>query len=184
MKKLPPTPIDLAVLPLKEQAMERARKYAAEYVRRAYEEIAAADGDLNVAAPYPKLTSVFYRQEAAKHHTYLSLTKEDKDKPRHIRMNDPNFRVPDYNRKYKFVEQAVKDAAAQYDAYMAKLNAKIGPVVSATLAGNHVWSESILTVVTEAGSTERWHTQMILNTSKYHKLFNQFPTRKLKESAK
>lgn len=80
----------------------------------------------------------------------------------------------------KFIQAAKADAAAQYEAFVAKLQQKIGEVKNATLKGNHVWSYSILTVEKPDGTVEHWKTQMIINVSKLGKMFNQFPTRKVK----
>jgi len=73
----------------------------------------------------------------------------------------------------KFINDSRKDASEQYDASVAKLVKKIGPVTDATLDGDHVWNYSILTVAKENGQIERWKTQMIINVSKLGKLFNQ-----------
>ena len=81
----------------------------------------------------------------------------------------------------KFAASARETAAAEYDAFVAKLEAKIGDdVAAAELAGNHVWNHSTLTITRTDGSVERWRTSMIINVSKLGKLFNQFPTRKAK----
>ena len=80
----------------------------------------------------------------------------------------------------RFVAARKEQAAAEYDAFIAKLVKKIGPVVTAELDGNHVWSHSILTVVLKSGEQQRWKTQQITNISKYGKHFNQWPSRKMK----
>jgi hypothetical protein len=92
----------------------------------------------------------------------------------------PEFADMSAEKGEKFVQEARENAAFQYEAYVAKLNKKIGPAKSASLTGNHVWGYSFLTVVTESGETQIWKTQMIVNVSKLGKLFNQFPTRKVK----
>lgn len=77
------------------------------------------------------------------------------------------------------VEQSRCDAAFEFEAYVAKLNAKINdPVLQAELsqvAG--VWFDSDLTVVTQNKGTQVWNTKVIVNFSKHGKAFNQFPTR-------
>ena len=82
-------------------------------------------------------------------------------------------------REAKFVDDTMRDAAAQYDAFIAKLIRKIGDFDSATLTGSHVWGYSILTV-TKGAATERWGTRQIVNQSVLGKLFNQWPSRKIK----
>jgi len=97
------------------------------------------------------------------------------------RNNDPEIiRISD-DLVARFIKIAKEDAAIQYDEFVAKLVIKIGKVTDATLFGNHVWSFSILTVTKEDGSIEKWKTQMIVNISKLGKLFNQWPTRKMKK---
>lgn len=81
----------------------------------------------------------------------------------------------------KFVEEARKNAAEQYDLFVEKLNQKIGVAITARLEGNHVWSYSFLYVTTPTGD-QCWKTQQIINQSKYGKLFNQFPSRKVKNA--
>ena len=79
----------------------------------------------------------------------------------------------------RLIDNAVKEAELNYLDYITKLENKIGVTVkTATLVGN-LWSGSILTVATTEG-TQRWNTKIIINQSKYGKLFNQFPSRKLK----
>jgi hypothetical protein len=80
----------------------------------------------------------------------------------------------------RFITRAKEDAAAQYDSYVQKLIGKIGEVTAASLDGDHVWGFSYLTVTLPNGKKEVWKTQMIVNISKLGKLFNQFPTRKMK----
>lgn len=95
------------------------------------------------------------------------------------------YKAPDFvdvtdERVARYVKTAREDAAAQYEAFVAKLTVKIGAVETATLAGRGVWSHSILTVTKSDGARENWKTQMILNVSGLGKVFNQWPTRKVK----
>ena len=96
-----------------------------------------------------------------------------------VRPNSPCYAGVIDTKVEEYVADARKDAAAQYDSFIAKLNAKIGPATVARLEGNHVWSYSFLFVETASGS-QCWKTQMIINRSKLGKLFNQFPSRKVK----
>ena len=70
------------------------------------------------------------------------------------------------------------ETASSFDAYVEKLISKIGDCDSAELTG-HLWTHSVLTIV-KGSNTEQWKTQMIINVSCLGKLFNQFPTRKMK----
>ena len=79
----------------------------------------------------------------------------------------------------KLVDEAGQSAADDYDAFVNKLITKIGkPVDTANMTGDP-WHGSVLHVVCHDGEKQSWHTQMILNQSKYARLFNQFPTRRL-----
>jgi hypothetical protein len=66
-------------------------------------------------------------------------------------------------------------AAAAFDAYVAKLSAKVGECDAASVVGP-LWTGSVLTV-SKGATIERWTTRMIVNVSCLGKLFNQFPTR-------
>jgi hypothetical protein len=86
---------------------------------------------------------------------------------------------PDKNQNNK---EAEEKSRFQYRAYLAKMNAKIGEVISADLKGTSLWNESFLTVVKSDNVTEIWKTRLVLNQSKYGLPFFQFPTRKVKHS--
>ena len=94
-------------------------------------------------------------------------------------MNDPVPVKMDREEIARFIKNSKEEAAAQYDAFVAKLIRKIGVVETAELTGNHVWSYSYLNVTKADGTKESWKTQMIVNVSKLGKLFNQWPTRKV-----
>lgn len=78
----------------------------------------------------------------------------------------------------RILEEAELEAAASFDAYVAKLTEKVGECDAAVVEGP-LWFESILTV-NKGGAIQRWKTQQILNFSVYGKAFNQWPTRRLK----
>lgn len=176
-------PIEAAVLPLKSVAMARAEMKANEIVERVRAELEKADGDARIAAPYPNAISMGreeYQKKHARYNLFRMLSKTDETKKVGYRLDDPEYRVMNDDLIARFVKVASDNAAAQYDAFVAKLNSKIGEVTSATLEGNHVWGHSILRVVKADGSKENWKTQMIVNQSKLGTVFNQFPTRKVK----
>jgi hypothetical protein len=78
----------------------------------------------------------------------------------------------------RLCDEAGDEAAASFDAYVAKLTAKVGQCDHASVDG-WLWQSSILRVV-KGATVERWNTQQILNFSVYGKAFNQWPTRLLK----
>jgi hypothetical protein len=96
---------------------------------------------------------------------------------------DPELVRISEERYARMREQVRQDAGASFDAYVAKLTAKVGEgVISASVVG-HLWDYSILTVEKTSG-IEQWRTQQILNVSCLGKVFNQWPTRKMKGGAK
>lgn len=171
--------IEQAVSHLKQEAMKRAERFARDTVMQVHQLLTASNNDLHVAAPYPSglnMDRAQYRTAVAKYQMFQQLTTWRKGS---VGLHDPCYADVDPEKVEKYVQAAREDAATQYDAYVAKLIKKIGPVKLARLEGNHVWSYSFLHVETKRGM-EVWKTQMILNHSKYGKVFNQFPTRKVK----
>jgi hypothetical protein len=177
-------PVYLAVMPLKEAAIARAEKHANEQVTSMTEALKTADWRINVVAPRPnsyRMSRFEYKQCAGRRSMFDSITTDRKGQSVLMRYEDTERRVDLCDKRIaNFISCAKKDAAAQYDAFVEKLVAKVGDVTAATLAGCHVWGHSVLTVVTAAGESQRWQTQMIMNVSCLGKLFNQWPTRKLK----
>lgn len=163
-------PVYQAVLPLKKMAMDRAEEGFREAVRSGMIRAEAKGFDLEKIAPYPEPYDRDAHQAACLERSYyLSICDFVSKSGNHIVLSPAKVEIE--------VDKARRSAAAQFEAYAAKLNAKINDKVhTAELAGNP-WFGSHLTVVTENKGTQVWHTQMILNVSKLGKLFNQFPTR-------
>jgi hypothetical protein len=179
------TPVGVAVQPLRAVAMDNAEERARAVIAATAKDLAEANGDVQVTAPYPYNSHMMARHDAevarARHSRFMALTSEDPSKPSRHGMRDPIWRVMDEARGEKFVTEARDFAAGQYDAFVAKLNNKIGPHATAVLEGNHVWGESFLTVTFAADRMpETWKTQQIWNVSKLGKDFPQWPSRKLK----
>jgi hypothetical protein len=173
-------PIEVAVAPLKNDAIERAEKEAKDIVEKVRSSLEAVGNDLELAAPYPKSWGAdrnTYIMQLSKYKLFCSLVKH---RARSRSRNEPDFVDIDTTLVEKFVERTKQDAAFQYDAFVAKLQRKIGEVKDATLTGNHVWGHSILTVTLPDDSKQRWKTHMIVNRSKLGTLFNQWPSRKVK----
>lgn len=179
-------PIVAVVMPLREQAMERAEKEARKFVENVRAELKAANNDLEICAPYPQssgpkaLYGNDFRAAVTKYKVFRSLCESRPSQYRSL--HDPNYADVNSNYVAKFVKAAREDAAFQYDAFICKLIKKIGTVLHAELKGNHVWGFSFLTVELPSGEKQIWKTQQIVNCSKLGKLFNQFPTRKVKEA--
>jgi len=173
-------PIETAVAPLKDKAVTASSEYAKEIVRKVYRDLEAADWDAKKVAPYPdsfRMGKKQYHEVLARYKLVRSLTKSVNGSRS---MRDPEIVEMSQPKIDHFVESAEKMAAAQYEAYVGKLNHKIGEVKEAKLVGSAVWQHSILEVKKADGTSENWKTQMILNVSKLGTVFNQWPTRKVK----
>lgn len=174
--------IEQAVLPLKQDAIDRAERDAKVYIENMVSELKAANWDLRIAAPWPRSSNagrVEYMTGCAKHRQYSNLTgyKEWESRP-----NLPLIVHRDSKKCAKFVEDCKAAAAVQYDEFVKKLVGKIGPVNTVMLTGNHVWGYSLLDVTLLTGEQQRWKTQQIVNVSKLGKYFAQWPSRQVKIS--
>lgn len=174
-------PIVQAVLPLKKDAAERAKTFAEKKVAELRTELKANNWDCNIVAPYPGGFGMFSHAAFAKYKFLSAVTEWDYVK-------QPGSRTPNTPctvkmapaRVAKWIAECIRDAERQYDLFVMKLTEKIGVTETADLEGNHVWSESILTVTIPGGEIQKWKTKQIVNFSKYGKLFFQWPTRLMK----
>lgn len=80
----------------------------------------------------------------------------------------------------KFVKMYTDAAHMDYMKWIVKMTEKIGTkVLDAQMTGSP-WVNSVITITDQDGNHQIWHTKMIINTSKYGKPFNQFPTTRKK----
>lgn len=175
--------IEKAVLPLKTDAVERARQLAVSTVERVKAKLAEHGGDINAAAPYPNTRTYGghrYYAARAEYNLFHSLTQQDPAKG-YQKSNGPTYVIFEPKRVEQFIKQRQQMAADDYDAFVIKLVAKIGDVVKADLTGNHVWDHSTLVVTKPDGERQAWKTRQIVNFSKHGKPFNQWPTRRMKK---
>lgn len=172
----------LAVLPLKEQAIKEADYRTRERIANCLAKLISAEWSLDVVAPagdYKVDNENKYKAKNALRAFYHHITKRVRTDS--FARNEPVIVEVDNEGIEHMVTVARRDAADQFEVYVAKLNSKINDeVLEATLAGTSVWFESNLTVVTRNKGTQVWHTQIIVNFSKYDKAYNQFPTRLVK----
>jgi hypothetical protein len=170
--------IELAVAPLKIKAMNEAEVVARNIIAGWVVKLEEAGYDRNAAAPFPRTTVDWasYQIAKAKYHQLRAITKS---LTLSQRPGSPDPCVLSEELCERFVETFREQAASNFDAYVAKLNKKIGVVTEASLRGTSVWSLSFLDVTKEDGTKETWKTQTIINCSVYGKLFNQWPTRKV-----
>lgn len=182
-------PIEKVVAPLKKDAIERARQEAVAEVEEVRKELAAAKGNINKAAPYPKswgkgaLYGIGYELARIKHNRYHALADRDPSRQPSAthKPGEPYFVLIDEERVTSYIDARKRWAGEDYDAFVAKLVRKIGEVKKAELIGNHVWSYSTLIVTMPDGEMQAWKTQQIVNHSKLGKPFNQWPTRRMKK---
>lgn len=172
--------IATAVAPLKDRAIEHATAHAQRLVEMVRREMTEAGWDLQKAAPYPRSFNTGrteYLKQKGRYDLFRQLTTSTKASRNRT---EPDFAVMNDAGVARLFEDFKAGAAASYDAYVAKLTAKIGKVTSASLDGEGTWVYSNLTVTTEAGERQVWRTQMIINVSILGKVFNQWPTRRVK----
>lgn len=176
-------PVGKALHPRKVDAIESATKFATDRITKALEKLAAAGWDLNVLAPYPDSRRESRESYIAKRdlHNFYSMLTEQDPAHRNYQMHGPNIRRRSETGEARLINMAKQGAAFQYDKFICKMVGKIGEgATEATIEGNHVWGNSILTVTMANGTAQRWHTQQIWNVSCLGKDFPQWPSRLMK----
>lgn len=181
---MPKTPVRIAVEPLLKEAEDSAVISATNFIQKVTEDLASSGWDINKCAPYPSNVGVRmghhdYHRMKAKYNLYHSLVTDASPSNLPRKVSDSYIVKIDPERQSRFIEDARRDAALQYESFIQKLENKIGGHSEAVLEGSHIWGYSILTVTTPEG-IERWKTHTIINVSKLGKLFNQYPSRKVK----
>lgn len=173
-------PIAAAVMPLKADAVQRAERDARSKMQEIERELTEANWDINIAAPYPNDDSASRSDDLRaiqKRNLFRQVTRRD---PNRLRPHGTvSYVTINSQRVEEFIRAAREDAATSYDAFVEKLISKIGEVESATLDGSHVWGESRLCIVKTGGIREVWRTHCIVNMSKYGRMFNQWPTKRV-----
>jgi hypothetical protein len=171
------TAIERAVEPLRQKAVAAAEDHARAVIERVRKDLEAHNWDIRSAAPYPYHSYTREGQIAkSKNSLYESLTKTHPDhRPSYI-PSEPNYKVIDDDRAERYVEEMKMMAAAQYEAFVAKLVSKVGDHTTAELSTpTGVWDYSYVTI----DGKDVWKTQCIGKYSKNGKYFHQWPTRKL-----
>lgn len=169
------TPIATAVAPLKQQAQDRAELAMTQRIEEVCATFEAHGWDLDKFAPYPNsgIGRAAYKQALAVRQFAESVTTYTQATRRH---GEPNIRAAAPAAVARKVAAARDMAGASYEAFVAKLEGKVGEHSAASLHGSSVWGYSVLDVQTPAGE-QRWITKQILNVSCLGTLFNQWPTR-------
>lgn len=171
--------IATAVAPIKTASINAAVEAMQKMVNEVLAQLEADGWDANVSYKYPSSLTCnrkTFLQGQAMYRFVRSITEtvsiRGPREPHIVKASETNVA--------RVLELAAQEAADQYDAYVAKLVAKVGECESATLGYNNgVWFDSDLIVVKPTGK-EVWNTKCIVNRSCLGKVFNQFPTRKRK----
>jgi hypothetical protein len=159
----------LAVLPMKELAENRAEVEFRIMASQAGVKISEAGGVLDTLAPIPKKANDYaYNLAIQQRQFYLSICDDDGGI---LKLSEERIE--------KEVAKVRRDAAFEFEAYVAKLNAKIGAKVEKAVLEGSPWNGSYLTVYIDGQDTQVWNTKVIVNVSKLGKLFNQWPTRQV-----
>lgn len=173
-------PVEKAVLPLRAGAIQHAVEAANGLVKKIRGELEAVGWDANIAAPYPRgnLGKRDYNERRAKYHLVRSITKRIGQLSRSPGDPEP-VEIYDVG-VARLVAEFERAAVDSYDSYVAKLISKVGEVIDAELLVEGTWSYSVLQVTKPNGSKEKWKTRTIVNVSVLGKLFNQWPTRRIR----
>ena len=155
-----------------------AKQRAEEFVKNKLDYLKKHDWILNKAVPRGEGYGSDYKMAQQQRSFYNSITKtKTAGRPA---FGEPDILMPDQQKIARYVKNSVDGAEASYRDFMQKMITKIGkPVVNAKMTGN-IWTNAVLTVTTNDGEEQVWNTKMILNFSKYQKMFNQFPSRRKK----
>lgn len=172
-------PIETAIATQREGAIAQSVARMSDLIDRELAKLNAAGGSLRELYARPRATdgAAKYKEQQARRSFIQAITA-----PLEViaTYDGPELRARDEKKIQAMRDLAAKDAAAAFDAYVSKLTGKVGAgVVSAECVGN-LWQESRLTVTRDNGAVEVWKTQMIINFSALGKVFNQWPTRQIK----
>ena len=162
-----------------EEYKNMAKTRAKAFIDSKLDLLKKAGWDIDKVAPRPssRMSAAEYKAADTKRSLYSTITKSKSTYRSH---GEPNIVEINHTMVERYINQAVQGAEDAYRKFMAKMIEKIGkPVIDAKMTGN-IWSNAILTVTTNDGEEQVWHTQMIINFSKYQTMFNQFPSRRKK----
>jgi hypothetical protein len=168
------SPIALAIAPLRKEAADNARDWAVRSAASAKTKLEAARFDIDALVPAPgrnasKAERAMTAEARAHYFQFLKAWSASR-----------TSYVWDEAAAQRYVEQTVRETEASFDAFVLKLDGKVGAHAAAVLVSGATWTYSILRVTLADGTVQDWKTQRITNCSVLGKLFNQWPTRIVK----
>ena len=175
--------IELAVQPMRQRSIDNAVTFMQSKIDRTLERLAEVGMDAHILAPYPNsnMNRTAYMTKKAWYEFVTRITKDDANARNTHRRDAPRIVERDEVGIARLLKEVAEDASGAFDAYVYKLNSKVGEVTGAEVTTPwDLWYDSNLRVTKADGTIENWKTKCITNFSKYNKAFNQFPTRKSK----
>jgi len=173
------TPLAILVEPLRQHAMNAAAVRFNQVCAGVFKQLADHDWAINKAYPYPHghMSRAQYAEAKRDHNLAASLTRVVGNPVR--RFSDPLIVEADGAKQSKLIDEVRAMASSSFDAFVAKLEGKVGPYSSCAFLAEGTWNNSVIEFQTPEGPA-RWKTQCILNISKLGLVFNQWPTRRVK----
>lgn len=172
-----------ALEPFRKASIDEASERARLIVWQVRDELAKHGGKLDEAAPNRADIGSLHKRQL-----FLRLATRV-DKAAALSSRTAVYHV-DPEAERRFIDQAEHAAEANFQAYVDKMRGKVkvpeataGPIKKAAAYSinlGSLWNGSTLTVWHDDGSSAEWRTKRIVNISVYGKLFNQWPTRRVK----
>lgn len=173
-------PIEKAVNPMKQLSIDSALAYAEKRINSVLRKLEEANWDRNAVAPYPNsnMSRADYMTKKAFYSFVQQITEGKAGVYNSCKRNEPYIVQADLQGIKRHYKEISDNAAAAFEAYVFKLEDKVGEVTEAKVISSwDLWMDSNLAVVKADGSKEIWNTKCITNYSKFGLAFNQFPTR-------
>ena len=170
------SPIAQTIAPMKEESVARSVAYVRSQLVKFTDSLIGEN--LTIAAPFPnaRMSKAEYRTAKTRYEMARSLLITRREG---VYVDSPVYAdAVNTAAIERTLEMVAESAGASFDAYVAKLEKKVGAHDSATVVGA-LWNCSVLTV-TKGDKVENWKTQQIINCSSLGTLFNQWPTRLMK----
>ena len=173
-------PLTVALMTRYKDFIDGAKRIAGEVYdeQRKYLE---ENGGLSKVAPYPSMSDFTSDRTSILAGKRVTTRHFDEAGYNGAKEKHESYKMFVTMKREEYVEMNGKQAHESFMAWICKMAAKIGKkVLKADMTGVDPWAESVLAVETEGGDEQIWHTRMIINRSKYGKMFHQFPSRRVR----